>query len=260
MEDDKKKPDREDAAGDSPADPEETDQPSQKKQEDQPSPEKAAGKQAGKPEKQAGPEPGKTAKSESKKPPATKPPAKKPVKRRAVRSRGPVYEDLEEDSLLEALQQRFGESAVSGQQFLEQPIYSVDFEALYEVMIFLCDDPECQFDYLVDLTALDYLGEEKRFCLVYHLYSHTHDEFIRVKSKVAEGVFAPSVTSIWTTADWLEREVFDMFGIEFSGHPDLKRILLPEDWHGHPLRKDYDIKLQDQSWIRKHLRIRKVPT
>ena len=124
-------------------------------------------------------------------------------------------------------------------------------------MVFLKED--CGFDYLVDLTALDYLGDDDRWCLVYHLFSHSSQLLVRVKSRLGEGAAASSVTPIWKSADWMEREVFDMFGIEFTGHPNLKRILLPEDWHGYPLRKDYDIKLQDQAWINKHLRIRKVP-
>ena len=109
------------------------------------------------------------------------------------------------------------------------------------------------------MTALDYLGDEQRFCLVYQLYSYKLGRLIRIKTRAAEGEVVPSVSSIWKTADWLEREVYDLFGIEFSGHPDLRRILLPDDWHGYPLRKDYDIKLQDQAWISSHLKIRKTP-
>ncbi len=190
---------------------------------------------------------------------AEKPTPKKPPVKRPVRKKGPTYEDLEDDDLLAVLQNRFGAHAISGQRFLGQSIYSVDIEVLYDVILHLRDEADCQFDYLVDLTAMDYLGDEKRFCLVYQLYSHRHGSLIRVKSRLEEESFAPSVTSIWAAADWMEREAYDMYGIEFSGHPDLKRILLPEDWHGYPLRKDYDIKLQDQSWIRKHLKIRKVP-
>ncbi len=190
--------------------------------------------------------------------PADKPAAAKPAPRKPAQ-RGPAYEDLEDDALLTDLKRRFPDSEITGQTFLGQPIYTVGVEVLYDVMLLLRDKPEWNFDYLVDLTALDYLPEPARFCLVYHLYSYPDGPLIRVKARVPEGEYAPSVTSIWATADWLEREVFDMFGIEFSGHPDLRRILLPEDWHGFPLRKDYDIKLQDQAWIRKHLRIRKVP-
>lgn len=190
--------------------------------------------------------------------PAAKPAPAKPPVRKPVR-RGPAYEDLEDDALLNDLRKHFPDSEITGQVFLDQAIYTVPIDILYDSMLFLRDKPEWNFDYLVDLTALDYLPETPRFCLVYNLYSYPNGPLIRVKARVEEGEYAPSVTSIWVTADWLEREVFDMFGIDFSGHPDLRRILLPDDWHGFPLRKDYDIKLQDQAWIRKHLRIRKVP-
>ena len=184
-----------------------------------------------------------------------KPPPRRPA--RPPRKKGPVYEDLEEGDLVESLKEYLGEDLLSAQSFLKQNIYTVSRARLLETMVFLKEDRG--FDYLVDLTALDYLGDDDRWCLVYHLFSHASQLLARVKSRLGEGEVAPSVTSIWKSADWMEREVFDMFGIEFRGHPDLKRILLPEDWHGHPLRKDYDIKLQDQSWIDKHLKIRKVP-
>ncbi len=181
-------------------------------------------------------------------------PRKKPLKK------GAVYEEMDGDSLLNRLQENFPEYVLSGQICLGQPIYTVALEALYEIMVYLRDSPQWGFNYLVDVTALDYLGDPKRFCILYHLYSYTTGELIRVKSAVGEEEVVPSVSSIWKGAVWLEREVYDMFGLEFSGHPDLRRILLPEDWHGHPLRKDYDIKLQDQVWIKKHLRISKIPT
>ena len=185
-------------------------------------------------------------------------PAKKPVKK-PVKKKGLAYQDLENDALLEQLKERFGEAMISGQSFLDQATYTVSLDCLYDLMIFLRDSAEWEFDYLVDLTALDYLGDEKRFCMVYHLYSNQSQKLIRVKSRLEEDEVVPSVTSIWSTSGWMEREVYDLFGIEFSGHGNLKRILLPEDWHGHPLRKDYDIKLQDQAWIKKHLDIRKTP-
>ncbi len=212
------------------------------------------------PEKPAAKPAAKAAAKPSAKPaakPGAKPVRKPPPKRRPVK--GPQYQDLEEDELLAELQKRFPEAGIVGRSFLEQNIYEVPSDALLDVLIYLRDEATTRFDYLIDATALDYLGDEKRFCLVYQLYAYPEGPLIRVKSRLAQGEVAPSVTSIWKTADWLEREIWDMFGIEFSGHPDLKRILLPEDWHGHPLRKDYDIKLQDQTWIRKHLRIRKVP-
>ena len=178
---------------------------------------------------------------------------------RAAKKKVLSYEDLEDDLLLQKLNEQFSDGILSGQSFLDQPIYTVSMECFSDVMLQLRDNPEWDFDYLVDVTALDYLGDEKRFCMVYHLYSHKHAKLIRIKVRISEEEVVPSVSSIWRTADWMEREVYDLFGIEFSGHDNLTRILLPDDWHGHPLRKDYDIKLQDQAWINKHLHITKTP-
>ena len=111
------------------------------------------------------------------------------------------------------------------------------------------------FDYLVDITAVHYPKREQQFDMVYVLYSFPRNERIRVKARIKDGEHVQSVVAIWPTADWLEREVFDMFGIVFDGHPGLKRILLPEDWKGHPLRKDYDILQQDREWVQINLGI-----
>ncbi len=191
--------------------------------------------------------------AEKKSAPAAEKPKPKPKPKK------PSYEDMEEDVLLDSLKEQFPQGIVSGQVFLEQSIYNVTLDRLYDVMLYLRDHGEFSFDYLVDVTALDYLGDEERFVLVYQLYSYQNSRLIRVKARLPEDEPAPSVTSIWRTANWLEREVYDMFGIEFSGHPELRRILLPDDWRGYPLRKDYDIKLQDQTWIKEHLRMRKLP-
>ena len=106
---------------------------------------------------------------------------------------------------------------------------------------------------MVDVTAVHYPEREKQFEVVWILYSFERNERIRIKTVVAESV--PSVFSIWPTANWLEREVFDMFGIQFEGHPDLKRILLPDGWKGYPLRKDYGIIQQDNEWVQINLGI-----
>ena len=174
--------------------------------------------------------------------------------------KGPAYEDLGDDPVFQKLRKKFPAAVLSVQVFLEQVICTVSLDGLYELMVDLRDDPELDFNYLIDVTALDYLGDEERFCLVYQIYSYKLGRLIRVKARASEGEVVPSVSSVWKTADWLEREVYDLFGIEFSGHPDLRRILLPDDWHGYPLRKDYDIKLQDQAWIKSHLQIIKTPS
>jgi len=112
-----------------------------------------------------------------------------------------------------------------------------------EVCAFLRDAPGCQFDYLSDLTAVDWPSRpEKRFDVVACLYSTTLRQRVRVKVRLAETESVPSVTGVWPAANWLEREVYDMFGVMFAGHPDLRRILMPLDWQGHPQRKDYPLE------------------
>jgi len=106
----------------------------------------------------------------------------------------------------------------------------------------LKDDPQFAFDFLMDLTAVDFLGQEPRFEIVYHLYSLRLNYRLRVKIRVSEDdPSVPSVSSLWKSANWLEREVWDLLGITFSDHPDLRRILMYEEFRGHPLRKDYPV-------------------
>ena len=114
---------------------------------------------------------------------------------------------------------------------------------------------EADFDYLVDVTAVDYKDRAERFDLVYVLYSFARNERVRVKTRIPDAFRPESAVGVHPTANWLEREVYDMFGIEFANHPDLKRILLPEDWQGHPLRKDYGILQMDQRWVKENLGI-----
>jgi NADH-quinone oxidoreductase subunit C len=110
-------------------------------------------------------------------------------------------------------------------------------------MEFLKNDDRLLFDMLLDITAVDYPTREPRFDVVYHLLSLPFNRRLRIKVRVGEdNPQLDSVTSLWGSANWLEREVWDMFGIGFSGHPDLKRILLYEEFQGHPLRKDYPIR------------------
>jgi NADH-quinone oxidoreductase subunit C len=112
--------------------------------------------------------------------------------------------------------------------------------SLEGIMRLLRDEPGLDFEMLSDVTAVDWLGEEPRFELVYHLYSLKHNQRVRIKSRVPES--DPEIASLvplWPSADWMEREVWDLYGIRFGGHPDLRRILLYEEFEGHPLRKDY---------------------
>ena len=106
----------------------------------------------------------------------------------------------------------------------------------------LRDAPDALFDYCSDVTATDWPPRAERFDVVYVLYSIRHRHRVRIKVKVADNQPLPSVTGIWLAANWLEREVFDMFGVNFTGHPDRRRILMPEDWQGYPQRKDYPLE------------------
>jgi len=144
-------------------------------------------------------------------------------------------------------------SGVEPLTHLGQNYMVVDRSLIPEILQVLRNEEE--FDYCVDITAVHYPKREKQFDVVWVLYSFPRNERIRVKTQIADGESLPSSVPIWATANWLEREVFDMFGIKFDGHPDLKRILLPDGWKGHPLRKDYGILQQDNEWVQINLGI-----
>jgi NADH-quinone oxidoreductase subunit C len=113
-------------------------------------------------------------------------------------------------------------------------------ERLFEVARLLRDDPELEFEMLSDATCVDLLGQEPRFELVYHFYSVARNRRVRIKARVPES--APEIESLaelYPSANWMEREVWDLYGVRFRGHPDLRRILLYDEFEGHPLRKDY---------------------
>ena len=142
--------------------------------------------------------------------------------------------------ILERLVGQLAGAVVSCHHRLGDDTAVVEAGRLVEVMRFLRDDPPLAFDMLMDLTAVDYLGREPRFEMVYHLYSLEKNHRLRVKAGVPEQPCEiDSVLEVWPAANWLEREVWDMYGIRFRGHPDLRRLLLYEEFQGHPLRKDY---------------------
>jgi NADH-quinone oxidoreductase subunit C len=165
---------------------------------------------------------------------------------------GPVPEPWESE-FASQLRQQYGSAIQEASKYLGQTYMVVDQSILQEILRRMRDDQG--FDYCVDITAVHYPKREQQFDIVYVLYSFPKNERTRVKTRIKDGEHVPSSVSIWETANWLEREVFDMFGIVFDGHPALKRILLPDEWKGHPLRKDYDILLQDREWVQANLGI-----
>ena len=157
----------------------------------------------------------------------------------------------------EQIREKFGDAVLTTHDFRGDETAIVKKEALLDILRFLKEDPELDFNVLMDLTAVDYLtypspfplprggeggGEGGRFEVVYHLYSLNKNHRIRIKVSVEEkDARVPTATGLWPAADWFEREVWDMFGIGFDGHPHLKRILMYEEFQGHPLRKDYPV-------------------
>jgi NADH-quinone oxidoreductase subunit C len=158
-----------------------------------------------------------------------------------------------ESELTRMLQERFGDQILEFTTQLGQEFLVAKPEAAISILERL--KLEAGFDYLVDVTAVDYPKRAERFDLVYIVYSFARNQRIRVKVRFVEGYRPATATGVHLTADWLEREVFDMFGIEFAGHPNMCRILMPEGWQGYPLRKDYSILQQDEAWVRENLGI-----
>lgn len=151
------------------------------------------------------------------------------------------------EELLRRLRDRFGAAIVETHEFRGDTTAVVDRTALVDALRFCRDEPALGFDMLTDLTAADYLkfpGREDgpRFEVVYHLYSLAHNHRLRLKVRVDEDdAVVPTAVPLWPIANWLEREVWDMFGVRFAGHPDPRRLLMYEQFVGHALRKDYPI-------------------
>jgi NADH-quinone oxidoreductase subunit C len=142
--------------------------------------------------------------------------------------------------LTEKIKARFGVEILNAQNEHDEETFTIDRERAFDFFRALHDEPEFEFNFLSDLTAVDWFERKPRFDVVYQLNSLTRGHRIRVKIGV-DGTepWVKSVAGIWGAADWLERECFDMFGIDFKGHPDLRRILMYDSFEGYPLRKDY---------------------
>lgn len=175
---------------------------------------------------------------------------KAPVKKK---DEGPKPVDAGNHPLVKKLKEQFGEDVLEASEFLGQLSIVIKTERIAEVCESLRDDAETPFNYLSDLTCVHYPDNKAApFEVVYQLYSISKNERVRLKIDANEkGV--ESVTSVWPCADWLEREVYDLFGVVFLNHPDLRRILLPPDWEGHPLRKDYPLEFVENRWTENHL-------
>lgn len=143
---------------------------------------------------------------------------------------------------VEKLQGQFEASILEAKQDRGDWIVTVKKEAVVDVLAFL--KKECKFDMLTDVTAIDYLGKPgDRFMMVYQLTSVPFKDRLRVKAPVSDAACSiASATQVYASANWLEREVYDLFGIRFDKHPDLRRILMTPDWEGNPLRKDYPLQ------------------
>lgn len=148
-------------------------------------------------------------------------------------------------AVVDKLKAKFGDTVLDEKEFRGEVTVVVKKEEIVAVCTFLKD--ELGFNFLTDLCGVDYLGTAPRFMVVYHLYNIGAHQRFRVKAPVEEGdARIDTVIGVWSTANWHERECYDLMGITFNGHPDLRRILLPDDWEGHPLRKDYPLQGPDR--------------
>jgi NADH-quinone oxidoreductase subunit C len=161
-------------------------------------------------------------------------------------------EEVQVDSLvLQRLREQFGQALLEVKVWRNETTVVLAPQDLQRVCRFLRDDPNLAFDFLSDVTGVDRLmlpESSPRFEVVHHVYSLQYRRRLRLKVRVDDGQAVPTLTGVWPTADWHEREVYDLFGVPFEGHPDLRRILMPDDWEGHPLRKDYPVEASPKWW------------
>ena len=174
---------------------------------------------------------------------------KPPVKKK---EEGPKPTDASDHTIVKELKNQFGEAIGEALEFLGQVSVRVERERIVEVCEYLKRSEEAQFDYLSDVTCVHYPERGATpFEVVYNLFSINLNQ--RIRLKVITGDSVASVTGVWPAANWLEREIYDLFGVVFNGHPDLRRLLLPPDWQGHPMRKDYPLEFVENAWTAKHL-------
>lgn len=158
-----------------------------------------------------------------------------------------------ESDLTAELKEEFGDAITGFSSYLGQNFLVAKPGALIPVLSSLKENHD--FDYLVDITAVHWPKREQQFDLVYVVYSFARNERVRIKALLKDGEKPETAVDVHLTADWLEREVYDMFGIEFEGHPNMKRILMPDEWEGYPLRKDLSILAMDNNWVHQNLGI-----
>ena len=174
---------------------------------------------------------------------------KTPVKKK---EEGPKPTDAGEHPLVKKLKEKFSDAIGDASEFIGQLSVNVAAQQIVAVCDYLKSDPDASFNYLSDLTCVHYPDRrDAPFEIVYNLFSIDSNERVRLKVRTAGNV--ETVTGVWPSANWLEREVFDLFGVTFTNHPDLRRLLLPPDWEGYPLRKDYPLEFIENAWTERHL-------
>ena len=147
-----------------------------------------------------------------------------------------------QELIVDKLQKKFPESFISSDVYMGDLSVQIDKKDIVKVCSFLKEDSELEFFFCEDVTAIDWSKRKNRFTIVYHIFSFKHNFRLRIKADVDESDCAiDTVSSVWKTANWEEREVYDMFGISFNNHPDLRRMYMPEDFEHHPLKKDFPL-------------------
>ncbi len=184
--------------------------------------------------------------------------AKAPAKAAAKKEATPAYAEIKDDAFIAALRAAFQDDIKEAVTSNGQQILRVVPERARDLLWYLRYDASIKFDMLTDVTAVHY-PDRKAFEVVYQLYSIPENRRLRVKAELPEDQPIYTVCDIWAAANWLEREVYDMFGIRFEGHPDLRRILLPEGWVGFPLRKEYPVEYRHNEWVAENLNILEIP-
>ncbi|HYJ86563.1 MAG TPA: NADH-quinone oxidoreductase subunit C [Pyrinomonadaceae bacterium] len=175
---------------------------------------------------------------------------KAPVKKK---EEGPKPVDASDHQLVKKLKAKFDGAVLEASEFLGQISVGITPASMTAVCEFLRTDPDTRFNYLSDLTCVHFpLRQEAPLEVVYQLYSISRNERVRLKVSLSNAT-VDSVTGVWPSANWMEREVYDLFGVTFRNHPDLRRILLPDDWEGHPMLKDYPLEFIENAWTARHL-------